>query len=91
MRFTCSQCDYKATTNHSLKTHTTSQHLNEKAQCPYCDKQIAKSYLKRHIQQEHEQYKIHRCDQCTYETTQPDSLKIHIEVKHEHCASDVNF
>ena len=81
MRFPCSQCDYKATTNHSLKLHTTSQHLNEKAQCSYCGKQIAKSYLKRHIQG-HKQSQIHRCDQCTYETTRPDCLKTHIEVKH---------
>ena len=84
IRFPCTYCDYKATTTHSLKLHIQAKHLNEKAQCSYCGKQIATSYIKTHIRSEHEHsLKILKCDQCTYESTRPETLKEHIEVRHE--------
>ena len=83
MRFPCNYCDYKATTKYSLKLHTETQHFNVKAQCSYCGKQVSKSDIYRHIQETHKQSKIHKCTECSYETHRKESLKEHIEAKHE--------
>ena len=84
IRYPCTYCDHKATTSYSLRLHIETQHLNEKAQCSYCGKQISKAYIKTHIRTEHEHSaKIHKCGQCSYETTHTDNLKEHIMVKHE--------
>ena len=48
--FPCNYCDYKTTKKYRLRSHTITQHLNEKAQCPYCGKQISPKGIKVHIQ-----------------------------------------
>ena len=83
MKFPCNYCDYEATTNFRLKEHIETQHFNEKAQCTYCGKQFSKSFIKTHIETIHEPSKIHKCGECSYETTRKELLTQHIEAKHE--------
>ena len=55
VKYSCNQCEYKATTKGSLKTHIESVHEKVKYPCNQCDyKATAKGNLKQHIKSKHE-------------------------------------
>ena len=79
--FQCEHCDYVSDIYSHITTHMSGKH-GEKKQCPKCDKSfIWTSYLKSHIQSEHEN-KRYTCDLCNKEFTYKGYLRKHKKVHH---------
>ena len=83
IRFPCTQCEYEAKTQATLKRHVESVHEKIKYSCDQCQYNAThKGNLKTHIESVHEKVK-YPCDQCEYKATQKGNLKKHIESVHE--------
>ena len=54
-----------------------------KTNCRYCGKQISISYIKRHMMEHENSVKMHRCGECSYETSILRNLKDHIGAHHK--------
>ena len=58
-KYPCIQCEYKATTQGSLKKHILSVHQKIKYPCNQCDyKATTQGSLKKHIESIHEEVKF---------------------------------
>ena len=81
MKFSCSQCEFKATEKGSLFRHSKSKHEGVKFPCGQCDyKATQKGSLSRHIK--HEGVKF-PCGQCDYKATDKGRLLTHIKLIHK--------
>ena len=81
-RYSCDQCDYKATHKGSLKRHIESVHGDKQYPCDKCDYKTAwKGNLKTHIDSVHGDVR-YTCDQCDNKATQKGDVKRHIEYIH---------
>ena len=54
-----------------------------KTKCSYCGKQISITHIKRHRMEHENSVKMHRCGECSYETSTLRNLKDHIGAHHE--------
>ena len=84
MTFPCSQCDFKAKSKHTLRTHIKTIHEKHqvmKLSCNQCDYNGTRSSLLKHFKSIHEGLKYH-CDQCEYKATQKTHLLRHVASKH---------
>ena len=83
VKFSCSQCDYRAKRQETLKMHIQSLRNGVKYPCNQCDyKAIAQSSLKIHIQSIHNGVK-YQCDQCEFKARRQANLKRHIQSVHD--------
>ena len=82
VRYSCDQCDHKATQKGDLKKHIDSVHGDVWYPCDQCDhKARQKGNLKTHKDSLHGDV-WHSCDQCDYKTKWKDNLKKHIDSGH---------
>ena len=83
IRYTCDQCDYKATLKKDRKKHKESQHEGVRYPCDKCDyKATEKSKLRIHKESKHLGV-CYSCDDCQYKASTPAHLRTHVESIHE--------
>ena len=79
----CTQCDFSAANNATLRVHTENFHEGKRYYCNQCDFNVAHSMnLTSHIQIVHEGIR-YECNECDYKTTQRKYLKTHTESTHK--------
>merc|ERR1719319_995635 len=79
--FPCDQCETRCVTSTALKLHILSVHLGVKEKCDICNKEVAPTFMKKHIRDHiktEEDKKPHICSQCDKAFTDPGSLKKHV-------------
>ena len=82
VRYSCDQCDHKATQKGDLKKHIDSVHGDVWYSCDQCDyKTKWKGNLKAHKDSLHGDV-WHSCDQCDYKTKWKGNLKAHLDSVH---------
>ena len=81
--FNCDMCDFISTSRGNFGAHTKSEHKGRNYNCEFCEyKAKERSKLGRHFQSKYVEEKQFKCDQCDYETMQPEYLNRH-KIVHE--------
>ena len=67
--FDCDQCDFKTGYKQALTKHKISIHDKIKVKCIDCNKVLAKTVIKRHMNMFHrENFDLFNCDLCEFKT-----------------------
>ncbi|XP_023341393.1 transcriptional repressor CTCFL [Eurytemora carolleeae] len=82
-RYSCSRCEYFASTTWRLKIHEEIKHIGVRYPCLECEHAATTaSDLTRHVRNKHKGVR-YACSQCNYAATTSGTLKKHLENKHE--------
>lgn len=81
----CTECDAmfysQIAKKKHMRTHTHPEEF-EKVKCNYCDVEVRKKHLDSHMYSKHKDVKMHMCEHCSYRTSNPAWLTIHINNMH---------
>ena len=84
-RFFCNQCDYKSYDSGNLERHSKMVHMQIKSRyaCELCDyKTFLAANLNRHVKAVHLRIKTYCCQYCSHKAGTLQSLRIHMNNKH---------
>ena len=92
----CTECDKSFYTRSNLNAHFRTVHLKDKRErnrdeemvtCEYCNKQLSKSNVKRHIKALHEK-ELQQCHQCGENFENRYRLRVHVDSVHSEDAKE---
>ena len=83
-RYDCNICDFKATQKGYLRKHSKRKHFPKLSSCSICSKEIVSIDMRQHINNQHNESQVFKCEECSFQT----KYKKHLN-KHKETHSDI--